>query len=61
MRNKALLAAFSLALCWVRVAVASLELPMVLAELGDRKEENESKMRDWWFGLALVIKVRAER
>jgi hypothetical protein len=41
---------------------ASLELPTILAESGARKEGNESKERDWcqWFGLALVIKERAE-
>ena len=50
---------FQLARCWARVA-ASLGLPTRLAVLGDRKEKLELKARDWWFGLALVLKVLAE-
>jgi len=43
----------------VRVAAASLELPTDLAASGERKDEDESKARDWQF-VALGLKVRAE-
>ncbi len=42
------------------MAAASLGLPAVSAVSGDREEDVESKARGWRFGLALVLKVRAE-
>ena len=40
-------------------ATASLGLPTVLAASEDRKEEDESRARDWRL-MALVLKVQAE-
>ena len=42
------------------VVAGSLGLPTKLVESGDKKEQLESKARDWRF-VALVLKVLVER